>query len=94
VTFAGNNLVLKLTADGGEIGVITGDTHQKVPVGIRVLLSVPQNVGVYHVYLQGAAAVFRVAAQEGCEFRFMLGVTQQGGVEGYSMAGPLGSTLT
>jgi hypothetical protein len=60
VAFAGDDLILKLTPDGREVGVIAGDAHQQVAVVLRVLLGIPQQVRVDQVDLQRRAAVLDV----------------------------------
>ena len=62
VAFAGDDFVLQLPADRSEVGIITGNAHQQMAVVLGVLLSVTQDIGVYHIYLQCASAVLRIAA--------------------------------
>jgi len=90
VAFAGDDFVLQLTADGREICIIAIHTHQQMALGIRVLLAIAQDIGVDYADLQGAAAVIRVAAQEGLKLGPLLGVPEQRGAEGHGVAGAVG----
>ena len=90
MAFAGDDLVLQLLADGGEVGVVAGDAHQQVAVILGVLLRIAQHVGVEHVDLQGGAAVLDVAAQERLELVAVLRVAQHGRVEGDRVAAAVG----
>lgn len=51
VALSGNDLILQLFADAGEIGVVTGDTHQKVTVVFGMLLGIAQHFGIDQVDL-------------------------------------------
>jgi hypothetical protein len=46
VAFTGDDLVLELAPDGGEIGIVTGDTHQEVAIVLWVNLGIAQQVGI------------------------------------------------
>ena len=57
MAFPGNNFVLQLAPDRGEVGVIAGHPHQQMAVVFRMLLGIPQHVGVDQVDLQGRTRI-------------------------------------
>ena len=52
VAFAGNDLILEFSADGGEIRVIPRYSYQQCTIIFRMVLRVFQHVGIQHIYLQ------------------------------------------
>ena len=65
-------LVLDFLAQIHEVGIVAGDPHQQVTVGVRVILGSAQGVRADDVDLQRRAAHLVVGTQQGGQLAAML----------------------
>ena len=61
VVYPGYDLILELSSDAGEVGVVTGYPDKKMAVVLRVFLCITQHVRIEHVDLKGGPAAFYIA---------------------------------
>ena len=87
--FSGDDLVLQLLTNAGEIGIIACDPDQKMLVIFGMLLCIPQHIRVEDIDLQGCAPIFRIPSEEGFKFCFVSWVSSQCRAEGHGMTGTI-----
>ncbi len=84
-----NDFILQFPSHGGEIGVVSGDPHQKMPVVFGMVLRVFQHAGIQHVDLQRGSTVQGIAFQKRLEFILVHRIAKNRRIKRDRMARPV-----
>ena len=60
MTYPVNHFILKFPSDGSKISVIAGYPYKKMPIILRIFLSIQQYFRVKYIYLKSGPSIFSI----------------------------------